>query len=111
MNAPEIVDLIDKSEALTGRGGIHRVIVLAANIDASRWTDSGAQLTADALLHAVFVAVQDVTSVQALWLVDLLIFLVISLLAPHTATGVFSGNAVAASVLTHRDEQASEVTH
>ena len=64
MDAAQVVDLVDEPEALARRRRVVRIVVGAAHVDALGRADAGAQLAADALLHAVLVAVEDVTAVQ-----------------------------------------------
>ena len=65
VNAAQVVDLVDEAVALAGRHRVFRRVVFASHIDASRWAHASAQLTADALLHAVFVPVEHVAAVEA----------------------------------------------
>src|SRR5690606_9533643 len=73
-------------------------VVGAAHVDAAGRADTGAELAADALLHAVLVAVEDVTAVHPDRLGRLLL-------------GVLGGDALLAPHLAQADEEASEVTH
>ena len=97
VDAAQVVDLVDEAEALAWRGRVLRVVVGAAHVDALRRAHAGAQLAADALLHAVLVAVEHVAAVQALGLGDLLVATlgVVALLGDAT-TGVRRGDALAA---------------
>ena len=63
VDAAEVVDLVDEAVPLTRRDRIVDRVVGAADVDAPRRADARAQLAADALLHAVLVAVEDVTTV------------------------------------------------
>src|SRR5262249_36289297 len=65
VDATQIVDLVDVAVALARRHGIVDGIVGAAHVDALRRAHAGAELAADALLHAVLVTVEDVPAVQA----------------------------------------------
>jgi hypothetical protein len=66
VDAAEIVDLVHESVPLSGSDGRIGRVVGAAHVDAPRRAHARAQLAADALLHAVLVAVEDVPAVQAL---------------------------------------------
>ena len=63
VDAAEVVDLVDEAVPLTRRDRIVDRVVGAADVDATRRAYARAQLAADALLHAVLVAVEDVTTV------------------------------------------------
>ena len=63
VDAAEVVDLVDEAVPLTRRDRIVDRVVGAADVDATRRAHARAQLAADALLHAVLVAVEDVTAV------------------------------------------------
>ena len=65
VDAAEVVDLVDEAVALAGRHGVVGRVVGAAHVDAPGRAHTGAQLAADALLHAVLVAVEDVATVQS----------------------------------------------
>ena len=65
MDAAKVVDLVDVAVALARRHRVVRRVVETAHVDAVRRTHAGAQLAADALLHAVLVAVEDVAAVLA----------------------------------------------
>ena len=122
VDAAQVVDLVDEAEALARRRRVGRVVVGAAHVDALGRADAGTQLAADALLHAVLVAVEDVAAVQALGLGDLLVAgdvlraprwtIVLPFFGDATA-GVRRGDAVAAeqAVLAQGDEEAVEVPH
>src|SRR5207248_9586981 len=65
VDAPQVVDLVDEAVALAWRDGIVGRVVGTAHVDAPRRAHACAQLAADALLHAVLVAVEDVATVEA----------------------------------------------
>ena len=73
MDAAQVVDLVDPAKALAWRSWIIRVVVGATNVNALCWADRCTQLAADALLHAVFVAVEHVATMQALGLGNLFV--------------------------------------
>src|SRR5205085_11709586 len=73
VDATQIVDLVDEPVAFAGADRLVGRIVLASDVDAARWADARAQLTADALLHAVFVPVEHVTPVETNGLLALLL--------------------------------------
>src|SRR5262249_26323480 len=73
VDAAEIVDLVDEPVPLAGRDGRVGGIVGAPHVDAPGRTDTRAELAADALLHAVLVAVEDVAAVEPLGLRSLLL--------------------------------------
>ena len=73
MDAAQIVDLVDPTEAFAGRSRILGVVVGASHMNALRGADCGTQFAADALFHAVFVSVQHVATMKALRLVDFLV--------------------------------------
>ena len=73
MDAAQIVDFVDVAEAFAGRHGIFRRVVGATHINAAGGADSSAKLAADALFHAVFVAVEHMAPVQTLRLLPLLL--------------------------------------
>src|SRR5581483_11437378 len=65
VDAAQVVDLVDEAVALARRdGGVGRVVG-APDVDALGGADTGAELAADALLHPVLVAVEDVAAVEA----------------------------------------------
>src|SRR5438105_2778774 len=65
VDAAQVVDLVDEPVALPRRNrGVGRVVG-TADVDALGGADTGAQLAADALLHPVLVAVEDVPAVEA----------------------------------------------
>ena len=68
VDAAQVVDLIDEAVALARRHRFVGRVVGAAHVDATSGAHTGAQLAADALLHAVLVAVQHMAPVQALGL-------------------------------------------
>ena len=102
VDAAEEVDLVDEPVALTRRHRIVRRVVGAPHIDASGRADAGAQLAADALLHAVLVAVEDVAAVEAHRLGPLLL-------------GILGGDdlarVAAVEQLLERDRETFEVAH
>src|SRR4029077_20609841 len=63
--AAEKVDLVDEPVALAGSDRRLGRVVGSTYIDASGRAGAGAQLTTDALLHAVLVAVEDMAAVEA----------------------------------------------
>ena len=63
MNATQIVDLIDKPVSLAGRDRVVDRVVRAAHVDALGRTHTSAEFAADALLHAVFVTIENMTAV------------------------------------------------
>ena len=65
VDAAQVVDLVDEAPALAGADRVVGRVVGAPHVDAAGRTDPGAQLAADALLHAVLVPVEDVTAVEA----------------------------------------------
>src|SRR5581483_9841804 len=65
VDAAQVVDLVDEPVALAGAHRVVDGVVLAADVDATRRTDTRAQLAADALLHPILVLVEDVTTVEA----------------------------------------------
>src|SRR5204863_4850236 len=73
VDASQVVDLVDEAEALARRDGCVDRVVLSPHVDALCGTDAGAQLAADALLHAVLVAIEDVATMEALRLGTLLV--------------------------------------
>ncbi len=73
MDASQVVDLVDVAVAFARRLRIIRRVVGAPHIDASGRAHTGAQFAADALLHTVLIAVEDVASVQTLRLGGLVI--------------------------------------
>ena len=73
VDAPQVVDLVDEAVALTRRDGIVDRVVGAAHVDAVGRANTGAKLAADALLHAVFVTVEDVAAVHTHRLVTLFV--------------------------------------
>ncbi len=97
MDAAQVVDLVDEAVTLAGRDRVVDRVVGAAHVDATRRAHSRAQLAPDALLHAVLVAVEDVTAVHALGLVVL-----------HLR--VLGGEARLAH-LAQRDEETGEAAH
>src|SRR5690606_26331938 len=105
VDAPQVVDLVDEAEALAGRHRVIRWVVGAADVDAPGRADAGAQLAADALLHAVLVEVEDVAAVEALGLLPL---------GPgvlHVGDGHGATRSGALEDLPDRDPEAFEVTH
>ena len=72
MDAAQVVDLVDEAVALARRDRRVGRVVGAAHVDALRRAHARAELAADALLHAVLVAIEDVTAVEALGLRALL---------------------------------------
>ena len=73
MNTTQVIDLVNETVTFARRRWIVRIVICATDIDALRRAYTSAQLTADALFHAIFVAIQDVTAMQALWLFNLLV--------------------------------------
>ena len=71
VDAAQVVDLVDEAVALAGRHRVVGRVVGAADVDAPGRAHAGAQLAADALLHAVLVPVEDVAAVEALGLLAL----------------------------------------
>jgi hypothetical protein len=69
VDAAQIVDLVDEAVALAGRDRIVDRVVGAPHVDALGRAHARAQLAADALLHPVLVAIEDVAAVLALGLV------------------------------------------
>src|SRR5579885_2976011 len=65
VDAAHQVDLVADGIALAGRHGVLRVVLGGADGDAAHRAGAGAELAADALLHAVVVAVQDVAAAVA----------------------------------------------
>src|SRR6478609_6970304 len=111
VDAAEVVDLVDEPVALAGRGGVIGVVVLAAHVDAIGGAHTSAELAADALLHAVLVAVEDVPAVQAVRLGDLGVVLGRLALAEPAPAAVLGRDLVAIADLSGGDEEASEVAH
>ena len=68
MDATQIVDLVHEPKPLAWRGGVDRVVVGTAHVDALGGAHTGAEFAADALLHAVFVTIQHMATVKALGL-------------------------------------------
>src|SRR5690606_10532278 len=66
--APEHVDLVDEPVPLAGRDRVLGIVVLAPDVDATGRARAGTQLTPDALLHAVGVAIEDVSPMETLGL-------------------------------------------
>src|SRR5690606_1898520 len=99
--------------ALARRGRVLGVVVGAAHVDAVGRAHAGAQLAADALLHAVLVAVEDVTAVQALPPLGLLVALVVGVggaaLAGVAAAGVLGGDALASEQAMLPDDDAESL--
>ena len=73
VDAPQVVDLVDVSVALTRRDRVVDRVVGAADVDAASGAHTGAELASDALLHAVLVAIEDMSTVKALGLRDLVL--------------------------------------
>ena len=90
VDAAQVVDLVDEAVALAGADRVVGRVVGAADVDAAGRAHAGAQLAADALLHAVLVAVEDVTAVEAVRLVPLAA-LVLGVLAGDAAASCPSG--------------------
>src|SRR5262249_21148589 len=97
VDAPEAVDLVHVAVALARRGGCVGRVVGAADVDALRRAHARTELTADALLHAVLVAVEDVAAVRARRLRALLL-------------GELLGDLGAAD-LSQRDREPAEPAH
>src|SRR5262249_52543012 len=72
VDAPQVVDLVDEAVALARADRTIGRVVGAAHVDALRRAHARAELAADALLHAVLVAIEDVTAVRAARLQPLL---------------------------------------
>lgn len=67
-------NLFRKSNRIVLQGGrLHRVIVGTSNMNALCRANRGAQLAADAFFHAVFVAVEYMTTVKTIWFLKFLI--------------------------------------
>ena len=98
VDAAQIVDLVDEAVALTRRDRVLGIVLRSAHIDAPGGTDTGAQFAADALLHAVLVAVEDVATMDPEGLRGLLL-------------RILGRDPLLASDLTQADEETSEVTH
>ena len=102
VDAAQVVDLVDEAVALAGADRVVGRVVLAAHVDAPGRAHAGAQLAADALLHAVLVPVEDVTAVEA------------DRLVPLAALVLRRTTRVSRCLLAHlaeRDQEASEVAH
>jgi hypothetical protein len=65
VNATQVVNLVDVSVPLARTDGVIWWIVESANINTVRGTDPCAQLAANALLHAIFVAIEYVAAMLA----------------------------------------------
>jgi hypothetical protein len=85
MDATQVVDLIHETEAFTWRSWVIRVVVGSTHINALCRTHTGAQFAPDALFHSIFVTVQNMTAMHALWLVDLFVLDVIVLATKYAA--------------------------
>jgi hypothetical protein len=72
VDTAEIVDLVDVPVALTRTDGVVHGVIEATDVDAVSGADTGAELTANALFHAIFVPVKYVTTVLA-WLLGTLL--------------------------------------
>jgi hypothetical protein len=72
VNAAEIVDLVDVPVALTRTNGVIHGVIKATDVDAVSGADTGTELTANALFHAIFVPIEHVTSVLT-WLLGTLL--------------------------------------
>src|SRR3954464_8909826 len=101
VDAAQVVDLVDEAVALTGTDRRVRRVVLAPHVDATGRAHAGAQLAADALLHAVLVAVQHVPAVEPLGLVPLAALVL----------GVGPGDAIALADLAEGDREAVQEPH
>jgi hypothetical protein len=60
-------------EATTTGGAV--IVVGTTNVNAFCWAHGSTKLATDALFHAVFVTVENVATMQAVWLVDLRVHL------------------------------------
>ena len=98
VDAAQVVDLVDEAVALARRDRRLGVVLGTAHVDAAGGTHTGAELATDALLHAVLVAVQDMTAVHAQRLRRLLL-------------RILRGDSLLASDLAQADEETSEITH
>ena len=88
VDAPQVVDLVHEAVTLARRHRRVGRVVGAAHVDALRRAHAGAQLAADALLHAVLVAIEDVTAVEPHRLRTLLVRVPLGHLGPpHLADG------------------------
>jgi hypothetical protein len=69
VDAAQKIDLIYVAEALAGRCRRIRIVVTPPDVNTTGRANPSAQLTADALLHPVFVSIQDVAAMKArrLW--------------------------------------------
>ena len=85
MDATQVVDFVHETETFTWRSGVVRIVVLAAHVNALRRTHASTQFATDALFHAVFVTVQNMTAVKTLWLLNLFVF-VVAILATENST-------------------------
>ena len=85
MNAAQIIDLVHETKTLTRRCWIVWVVVGTTNVNALCRTHTGAEFAANALFHSVFVTIQDVATMHALWLVDLFIFGVVVFTTKYAA--------------------------
>src|SRR5690606_36215070 len=105
VDAPEAVDLVDEAVALAGRHRVVGRVVGAAHVDAAGRAHPGAQLAADALLHPVLVAVEDVTAVEPDGLVPL------GPLVLDVGDGLGLAGAGALEQLPEADGEDAEVAH
>src|SRR5262245_66654373 len=101
MDAAQVVDLGDVAVALAGRDRVVGRVVGAAHVDAAGRAHARAQLAADALLHAVLVAVEDVATVEADGLDPL---------TPGRVLGVVAGQPLLEQLL-EGDPETVEVAH
>ena len=66
MNTAQVIDFINPTEALSWRGWLHWIIVGTTNMNAFGWANRGTQLTANTFLHAVFIFIENMTTMQTL---------------------------------------------
>src|SRR5581483_1693303 len=102
VDAAQVVDLVDEPVALAGAHGVVGRVVLSTDVDAPRGAYARAELTPDALLHAVLVAVEDVAAMEP----DRLHALVLRVLDGDDPTAVG-----ALEQLAERDREPIEVAH
>ena len=87
-DAAQHVDLVYEPVALSRAHRIVVRVVCPADVDAIGRAHTGAQLTADALLHPVWVAVEDVTTMETFGLDSLLLWIARGDVGPeHLAEG------------------------
>lgn len=73
MNAAQVIDLVDKTKTLARRDRRIRRVISTANVNTLRRADTRAEFTSDALLHTVFITVKNMATMEALWLLALLL--------------------------------------